>query len=262
MDALNILAHQTGKFGIVTVIDATIYDMDGQAILELDTLKVANFATEAQEKVITGGKANDQLIIYNHSRTATLDLQDAVASMSSLGFLWGTDLIPAGAVTEHVKDTASMTSGIITMPTDTAVAATKVTVTDGTLNGTFIASGSATEDLTSIEVLDTEGDAVVFDAVTATVTIWYEKLNANATALTLSSSGFAPNVKIVGKTFLIDQATGAQKFAELVIHNYKLNPSFALAFDAAGDASVFDFSGTALVDSNGDIVTIKYLGLE
>ena len=46
MDGLNILEHHAEKFGVVTVIDAVIYDLaTGAAILELETLKVANFAT-------------------------------------------------------------------------------------------------------------------------------------------------------------------------------------------------------------------------
>lgn len=248
MDALNILAHETEKFGIVTVIDATVYDLaSGEAILELDTLKVANFSTEMQEKIITGGQANDQLIIYNHSRTATLDLQDAIASMSSLEFLWGTDLVTSG-VTEHKKEEAiavTETTGSFDL-SNGAVAGTKITITDGTLREVITAVDGITQ--TSLTFVAAE-----------VVTVWYEMLADVQKALTLSSSSFASNVKIVGKTFLIDKADGSKKYAELVIHNYKLNPSFALAFDAAGDASVFDFSGTALIDSDGDVITLKYL---
>jgi hypothetical protein len=249
MDALNILKHHAEKFGVVTVIDATIYDLaTGGAILELDTLKVANFATEVQEKVITGGQANDQLIIYNHSRTATLDLQDAIASMSSLEYLWGT-----GRVVHATDEINEHTKGDFTY----VALDTLADLVSGYVEETVATLYNQTTEATEILSL---GASVPTASADDVITVWYEKSAAvGAQALTLSSSSFAANVKVVGKTFFIDKITGAKKYAELVIHKYKLNPSFELNFDATGDASMFDFSGTALVDGSGDIVTIKYL---
>lgn len=256
LTALNILEHQQDKFGVVTVIDATLFDLvSGEPILELDTLKMANITTEASEKEIRGGQTATQLIIYDYGRTATMEMQDALGSLASMQYMWGSEIKRNSDVFKHIKVPVTATTNQVIVAGAVRMGSTLTVVTaagtrkvvDITSGNTTIASGSST--------------VAVPDLVAGAVTVYAEIIapGVDAKALTLTADGFSNNVKLVGKTFVIDQATGVRKAAELVIHNFKLNPTFELMFDSEGEAAVFDFSGRALEDANGDFITMTYL---
>ena len=152
MDALNILAHQAQKFGVVTVIDAILFDRaSGEAILELDTLKMANITAEAEEKEIRGGQAATQLIIYNYAKTATMEMQDALASISSLEYLFGADKLEGANVIKHVKETITVAANETELDAPPIIGS-KITVYGANLNkvytvGTTAGAGIAVYDL-------------------------------------------------------------------------------------------------------------------
>lgn len=252
LNALNILDHQQQKFGVVTVIDATLFDLvSGEPILELDSLKMANIATEASEKEIRGGQQASQLIVYDYGRTASMEMQDALGSIASMQYMLGSTL-SENDVTKHIKaGNAVVDTNVLTLPASgEAVVGTKLTVTDNAsarevftvaATGTTPAAGLAVKGAVGSEDEYTLPSGALVDGTAYTV--YYETLaGAGAQSLTLSASSFSNNVKIVGKTFIIDQATGVRKAAEIVIHNFQLNPTFELMFDSEGEASVFDFS--------------------
>jgi hypothetical protein len=266
LDALNILDHQAQKFGVVTVIDATFFDLvTGEPILELDTLKMANIATEASEKEIRGGQQATQLVVYDFGRTASMEMQDALGSLASMQYMWGSTLVDSG-VSKHFKFTYTVAADNTIVVPGSLINGTKLTVREGsnaantlTVNtgdsGNAVISGSAPSVITTVT---TPAEFAVADE--DVVVVYCEILaGTGAQSLTLTSSSFSNNVKIVGQTFVIDQATGVRKAAELIIHNFQLNPTFELMFDSEGEASVFDFSGRALEDSEGRFITIKYL---
>jgi hypothetical protein len=263
MNALNILAHQSQKFGVVTVIDAVLFDRaSGEAILELDTLKMANITAEAEEKEIRGGQAATQLIIYDYAKTATMEMQDALASISSLEYLFGAEKLEGADVIKHVKETKAVEGGEITLAY-APITGSKVTVFGGSFRKVYIVGTIAGA---GIAVKATSGGVTTLtfpagEVANGTYSIWYETPgSAGAQSITLRSDSFTANVKLVGKTFIIDQRTGQRKAAEVIIHNFKLDPTFELMFDSEGEASVFDFSGKALEDPDTkNMITLTYL---
>jgi hypothetical protein len=279
LDALNILDHQAKRFGVVTVIDATLFDLvTGEPILELDTLKMANISTEAEEKEIRGGQQASQLIIYDYARTASMEMQDALGSIASMQYMWGSQLSDEG-VTKHIKvpGEVEVDGGVATVdvtgniPVGTSVTVRFVdsldpTVTEKEVFLVTTANRAFAAGVTTLTIPDTVPAPDPLDppvnrfADEDVVTVYAEVLaGAGAQQLTLSTKSFSNNVKIVGKTFVIDQRTGVRKAAELEIHNFQLNPTFELMFDSEGEASVFDFSGRALQDGEGKFITLKYL---
>lgn len=271
LNALNVLKHNAEKFGIVTVIDATMFSLTtNEPILELDTLKIANISSESSMKEVRGGQSATQLIIYDFARTINLEVQDALASLGSFQYLLGANI--ADASDKHIKITGealdasetitSSTGGIITLP-EAPVANTYLTLVNNTLEERLVwrvAAGDISVNTVTVP------DAVAAAYVTTTwtdahdITAYVQVApDADAEQITLTADSFSENVKLVGKTFLIDQATGQRRAAEIVIHNFHLSPTFTLAFDSEGDAGVFDFSGMALEDPNGNMLTIKYL---
>jgi hypothetical protein len=280
LNAQNILDHNLGKFGIVTVIDAEMYSLAdrrnaqgdivvkaGEPILALDTLKIANISSESSMKEVRGGQSATQLIIYDFARTINLEVQDALASMASLQYLLGSELTESG-VQKHFRTTITAgASGALVLP--------NIQVADGTVL-TLIEKNAAGEPVASETITVEIGTNVTYTSPDSTIVttelddldsdendifeIFGLALAANgSTELTLRADSFSENVKLVGKTFLVDQASGQRRAAELIIHNFHLSPTFTLAFDSEGDAGVFDFSGMALEDPNGQMFTIKYL---
>lgn len=118
-----------GRFGIVTVMNANIYDVidnipdntiegfiaayeQETPIAHLDTLKVANVTLDGPTKTITGGQYANPLIKYG--KTARLEMQDALGNAEALDALCGT-------VTEYTG-TGTNYNNIIKKPDDARVA--------------------------------------------------------------------------------------------------------------------------------------------
>ncbi len=86
----NLIGHNLEKFGMITVLDATFYDVaTGVPLIHFDTLKMSNISSEGQQKEIRGGQGAELLLTYDFGRTANIEVTDALASMYSLEYLWG-----------------------------------------------------------------------------------------------------------------------------------------------------------------------------
>jgi hypothetical protein len=90
-----------GKFGIKEVADVKFYNVGDvkfnsstgaltlkatgtKPVLEFDTLKISNLEFTGETAEARGGKGNSVLISWDHSREATLTLEDALLSVESL----------------------------------------------------------------------------------------------------------------------------------------------------------------------------------
>lgn len=90
MDINNVFEHQMGKYGFVTVMNMVFKDIETkEPVLKLDSLSMSNINVEGSEKEIRGGLGNGLLLTYGYGRTATVEMEDVMASMSSLEFLFG-----------------------------------------------------------------------------------------------------------------------------------------------------------------------------
>ena len=95
------MALSLGKFGIKEVADVKFYnvgdvkfdaatglvslkDSNVKPVLEFDTLKVSSLEFTGETAEARGGKGNSVLISWDHSREATLTLEDALLSVESL----------------------------------------------------------------------------------------------------------------------------------------------------------------------------------
>lgn len=67
------------------------------------------------------------------------------------------------------------------------------------------------------------------------------------------SDGFAGELTLVGKTFVIDQKTGAKQPIRIVLPIFLPDSIFNLTMDAEGDATVFDLNGNLLAFESGRI---------
>lgn len=265
--SVNLLQHQIERFGMVTVMDVILFDIkEDKPVLLLDTLKISSIDVESSEKEIKGGLYADRLAAYDYGREANVTFQDALLSFESMKHLWGADV-------ERVSGNFKIT-------------------THQVYRGVLPAAGSG-DDFTitlpyepkQIDLVSVAGEALESPAgytlAEKTLTIlegkagdevlvmYRAELDEAATAgndwepvqARLASNKFPKTVKLVGKTFIIHEATGEKLEAEIEFPKLKLNANFSLGLEAEGDASVFDFGGLALADGvNKDLIIIKGIG--
>ena len=72
-----------------------------------------------------------------------------------------------------------------------------------------------------------------------------------AASIVAITDGFPGEITLVGKTFVVDKATGAKQPILIIIPFYLGDGIFNLTQDAEGDISVFDMNGNILRFSNG-----------
>ena len=245
----NILQHNIERFGMVTVMDVVLYDINndgtqGAPKLFLDTLKMTNISTEGSNKEIRGGIGNDMLISYDFGRTANIEIQDALLSPASLAVLFGTTTNTITEISHNVivKKTADLP--------------TPGTIKDGSLY-VYPLDGTA-----AIEEGGDESDFPQSVTDPGVRILWIQTLTtavAGQSEVTLTNDNFPIAMKLVGTSFVIEEKTGKKKRIQIEIPKFKINSNFAFTMDAEGDASVFDFNGVALVQ-NGELMKIQFLG--
>jgi hypothetical protein len=107
-----LLNHFKEKFGIVTVVNATFYDVDDNTPkISFDTLKMSNITAEGQMKEIRGGQGAELLLQYDFGRTVNVEITDALVSMGSLEYLMGGPLTPQGTTINYSRQSKITFSG-------------------------------------------------------------------------------------------------------------------------------------------------------
>jgi hypothetical protein len=262
-----LLTHFKEKFGIVTVVNATFYEVDGtKPLVSFDTLKMSNITSEGQQKEIRGGQGAELLLQYDFGRTANIEITDALVSMGSLEYLFG------GKMSTGTFKALRRIEGVLVegadVPAPAGTVAGSVVAIIIKANGERVKFPADSTVYTSIANLNT---AIGTDAAQGDKYIlWYEgsystdgeEPDGDPTGvreMILKASDFPPTVRFVGETVVLDADKGKKVAFIVEVPKFKLNANFTLSFDAEGDPSVFDFSGVAL-SHNGELLKVKTLG--
>lgn len=219
------------KFGIKEVADVIFFDIaTGKPVLFFDTLKTSNIENAAETTDATGGRGNSKLITWNYSRTATLQMQDALLSFESMAALAGTEVTAGTKLYKRQK--LVVTDGKATLD-ETPVDSAKVTIVDET--GKEVSGAT----VTGIQVTGLTGDKL---------SAYYE-YQAPATAKTVKfvSDKFPGAYRVIGDTVVRDNATGKDRVAQFLIPKAQLQAGFTFTMDA-GNVSTFDFKLDILRD--------------
>ena len=257
-----LLTHFKEKFGIVTVVNATFYAVDGKApLISFDTLKMSNITSEGQQKEIRGGQGAELLLQYDFGRTANVEITDALVSMGSLEYLFG------GTLTSGTFKALRRIEGVVasadTIPSpadeDTGITgATRILIISPDGTKVLWPTSGMEDDVDSIEGI------VSFAApVGSKYVLWYpstQTTGENVKEMVLKATDFPPTVRFIGDTIVLDADKGQKVAFQIEIPKLKLNANFTLSLDAEGDPSVFDFSGVAL-SHNGDLIKVRTLGV-
>jgi hypothetical protein len=252
-----LLNHFKEKFGIVTVVNATFYAVDGKVpLISFDTLKMSNITSEGQQKEIRGGQGAELLLQYDFGRTATVEITDALVSMGSLEYLFG------GTLTAGNFNALRRVEGVLIDDTGTKFPAAIQALT---LIGGTTAIITKAADGEKFKVTGTSGNLPTVTSYAAgdKFVLWYETTYTtaeNTREMILRATDFPPTVRMVGETIVLDADKGQKVAFQIEIPKLKLDANFTLSLDAEGDPSVFDFGGVAL-SHNGDLIKVRTLGL-
>lgn len=268
-----LLTHFREKFGIVTVVNATFYEVDGiNPLISFDTLKMSNITSEGQQKEIRGGQGAELLLQYDFGRTANIEITDALVSMGSLEYLFGGQLTANGTAFKALRRQEGTIVDANQIPavsgTLTANSFVAIVISANGVKTKYPATGVAPA--ASINALNALINAGGGAAVGDKYILWYEKSYTGADEeadgdpsaikqMILKASDFPPTVRMVGETIVLDADRGRKIAFQIEVPKFKINANFTLSFDAEGDPSVFDFSGVAL-SHNGELLKVKTLG--
>ena len=253
----DLLGHNLEKFGAVTVFDATFYKIDSnEPLITFDTLTVSNISFSGEQKEIRGGQGAELLLTYDYGKTAEVEITDALASMFSLQYLTGGKL--TGEFTAVIRrELVESETGTWTLPhPPVGGEATVHKFKDGV--ETIDTEITLTNDVDTVTVSDADRVIIYYEAQfdnEAETRVGKSQVGQ----ITITANDFPPVVRLVGDTIFMDIKEGVAVEAQVEIPKFKLGTDFELSFEAEGDASVFDFSGTALAH-NGELVIIRTLG--
>jgi hypothetical protein len=269
--ALNdqLLTHFKEKFGIVTVVNATFYEVDGKKpLISFDTLKMSNITSEGQQKEIRGGQGAELLLQYDFGRTATVEITDALVSMGSLEYLFGGTLTAGSFKALRRVEGVIATDDTLADPldldgdVDAAVKAIFV-LADGTRVELPAAGTALYDDVDALEVAMGTANAGNGIPAGSKYILWYPSAQTEGEykrEMVLKATDFPPTVRMIGETIVLDADKGQKVAFQIEVPKLKLNANFTLSLDAEGDPSVFDFSGVAL-SHNGELLKVRQLGL-
>ena len=247
------------KFGIVTVMNAKIYDVyDGMNMTEYEGLIAGNSGSTsaAVQKALQNIYDNIDVVkdgVHKYvDRTGTegeytysvkdvkLDFKDFKANEIIALYLMTNPI----ATLKYLKTANSTQEG----PTKT--------ITGGQNASPLVKYGKTAR----LEMQDALGNAEALEALTGLTVEYFRTQYAGTTSLIENDEAsdvlhatttFAGHKTIIGDTFIIDANTGAQVPAYVIFYDFLSDSLFNLTQDAEGDATVFDM--------NGDLIETKIL---
>lgn len=219
------------KFGIKEVADVIFFDIaTGKPVLFFDTLKTSSIENAAETADATGGRGNSKLITWNYSRTATLQMQDALLSVESMAVLAGTEVV--AGTTLYKRQKLVVTGGKATLD-EKPVDSTKVTIVDG-----------EGKEVTGVTITDVAVSGLTGEKLSA----YYEyKAPISAKTVKFVSDKFPGAYRVIGDTVVRDNTTGKDRVAQFLIPKAQLQAGFTFTMDAE-NVSTFDFNLDILRD--------------
>ncbi len=268
-----MLDIQGRKYAAVTVCDVTLYDLVTKyPVMYFDTLTVTNLEGSAETTDVQGGQGNATLASISHSKSISLEFDDAIMTMSSLAVLTGGELregtddnkiIMPNTELVHVADGATTIKLSKKARKNSYVYVAELI--DGILSTATRTTDPLAEETDEIDINLFYNYKDRADTDTATFRVFYEYEFGYPTKveelneLTVLADKFAGTYRFVGDTLLFNQYTGVNDIFQIEIPRLKLDGSFSINLSAATEAVVFAFNGKALRDDEGRMLVFRQL---
>jgi hypothetical protein len=251
----------TNRFGLKEVCDVTLYSLaTNNPVVYMDTLKMSDIENKATTVYAQGGRGNPYLMGWDFDRQATIKIQDALMSLSSLSLLAGNAVVNGANnifqrdVLTVVAATSPSGSNQVTLTQTPVTNSTSLWVTPdgGKTITTQIADFTAAAGVLTFPTTDA--------AVGAEVVAFYQYNTPTASSLLITSDSFPGYYKIVGDTVVRDEETGVDQPLQIVIPKAKLDATFTLTLQPDGKPTVLDFTLSVFKDPDNTemIQLIRY----
>lgn len=243
------MANKFDQYGLKEVANVTFYELGtGKPVLFLDTLKVSNIETSAENVSAQGGWGNPKLITWEYGKEVNLTLEDALFSPASLEVMMGANLVEAKGETK-VK---TQLNEEVTINAVDHTATLKATPVDG--KAYILNNGEYQEvevDEKIITLADKEGKIRVFYTAELTQA-------ESGYAIEISADSFGGDYRIVGDT-LIKGLDGKEEAFQFIIGKATINSNVSFNMSADGDPATFSMDITAQKDEDGNMFKlVKY----
>ena len=227
------------RYGLKEVANVIFFDVaTGKPVIFFDTLKVSTIENKSDSAEATGGQGNNRLMSWDFGRTASLTMQDALLSDTTISLLSGNAVQTANVqvVGRETLTVASMAVTLAEAPDANSVTVYKMS---GSLLDTEITGFTqSTKDITFTTGVADGDKVMVFYTYT---------MATGASQITFSGNAFPATYKVVGDT-IVRGEDGVNRKMQFIIPKAKLKSDFTLTMDASNVAT-FDFNLDVLLDT-------------
>lgn len=234
------------RFGLKEVANVIFFDaVTNKPALFFDTLKVSTIENTSESAEVRGGQGNNKLMSWDFGRTATLTMQDALLSDTSLAMLAGTQVKTSGI--------RAVGREMLVAVADGTAPAVKISLKETPLASTVTVyktdKGVMADEVTTFTVATKDVKIATGGTIGDTYMVFYEYTvtDLDASQVTFSGSAFPSTYKVVGET-LVRTEDGADRKMQFIIPKAKLQSSFTLTMEAENPAT-FDFNLDVLTES-------------
>jgi hypothetical protein len=259
------------KFGVVTVMEAKFfpaeqgltYDSNGVVeqlpLFELDTLSISNFTQEGPVKMSKGGLNAE--VVFRYGKTARLEMEDVVGRISALTNLMGvrerdTNATIVKTATQKFIAAAGQTEFLLDFPVKIVDNNPVFTVKIEDNNGEMIPSTDFTV-VNRLLTYDLGQDPALTEGQIVEIVYDYDGANTAGYFVTDRFSGY---YQIVGRTFVVNEGTGAREYVNFIVNKFLPDSLFNLSMEAEGDLAVFNLAGEIFTDDCGIFYEITKSG--
>lgn len=230
------------RYGLKEVANVIFFDVSTKKpVIFFDTLKVSTIENTSESAEARGGQGNNKLMSWDFGRTATLTLQDALLSDTSMSLLAGNavksaDITVVGREVLTVTGTVDKEVTLKETPLDNSITVYK-------MNG-----GIMTEEITAFTMTGKVVKITTGTVAGDQVMVFYNyAVVSGASQITFSGNAFPATYRVVGDT-VVRGEDGVDRRMQFVIPRAKLQSNFSLAMEAE-NVSTFDFTLDVLVEA-------------
>lgn len=243
------MANIFDRYGLKEVSNVSIFALDndkkngikeGDLVLYLDSLKVSNIETTAEQVDARGGWGNPKLITWDYGKEISVTLEDALLSPEFLRIMQGGAIKPADETSIITRTSAIITGAPAAGFRDSY--GVKVKEVPAEFHGINMTTGERITEASSIG----DNDKIRI--------FWEEEkeVNTGIVEITISPSTFPGTYKFVGDTLVRSEETGKDSQYQWVVPKGKISSSVNFNMQAEGDPATFEMTINVLRATNKD----------
>jgi hypothetical protein len=225
------------RFAIRDAGKATFFNLQtGKAIVTLDSLKTSGIESAAEQTFATGGFGNSRLVGFSHSKTARLNLSDALFDKNSLAMLTGNSLVEAAKVIDFQEVKSVLSNKITLSKTPTGAITTVFKVLADNTNGQELTLGTPGTNALEFSI---NGKELTFHTSVSNGTlirVYYKVTTASdAKTVRVSSDAFGGTFKVVVDVLVRDAKDGLDYAAQIIVPRGKMEDNFSMELSVDSD---------------------------